>query len=216
MYLRTLFGAAPYRHFLSLPLLSLYCALLVATAVPRSFLPRPLARAHRASSLVFKHGLEYMPGVNLFRGVALNRKVALACLTVIGVRANEERIGFQTFPGCIAPAVQFRRDSFAFGLTRVAWWLSKGGGNDARNDNKLAAFGRYFCRSKQSPLSGSDDVVFVVDLDVQDYATGAITETLRVLHTERCGPPDGSTPAVPYTAHKRPDGRITVLPVAPS
>lgn len=214
MYLRTLFGAAPYRHYLSVPLLSLYCVLVLATALPRSLLPKSLVPAHRASARVFKQGLGYMPGVNLFRGVALDRKVTLACLTVIGVRAGQQRIGFQTYPDCVAPAVQVRGDSVGFGLTRVAWLLSSGGRSEqslTKNDDKLAAFGRYFCRSPRSPLPGSDDVVFVNELHVQDYTTGAVTAALHVLHVESCTP----HAVVPYTAHKQ-GGQIRVAPEAGS
>lgn len=217
MYLRTLFGESPYRRYLSVPLLSLYCALLVATAVPQSLLPQALVPAHRASSIVFKDGLGYLSGVNLFHGVALDRKVTGLCLVVIGVHAGQERLGFQTFPGCVTPTVQFRHSSVGFGLSRVAWVLSSGGRNAqslSRNDDRLARFGRYFCRSEQSPLVGSDDVVFVVDLELQDHATSHRSEQLRVLHVEPCRARDASSQG--YVAHRRPDGQISVLPAGDS
>lgn len=215
MYLRTLFGTAPFRYYLALPALVGYCLLLVGTAFPRSFLPEPLAYAHRVSSVAFDHGLGYAPGVNLFGGVALRRKLKLVCVVAIGVRGPTERIGFETYPRCAPPAVQFRTSSFAFGLTRVAWRLESGGNRDhdrARHRDKLAAFGRYYCRSKQSPLKGSDDVVFVVKLELQDYETGEVTRALRVLRVEPCTSRDDAAPPRSYVAHERPDGRISVLP----
>lgn len=215
MYLRTLFGAAPYRYYLALPLLVGYGVVLVATAFPRSYLPAPIARAHRVSAVAFDHGLGYAPGVNLFGGVAVGRKLALVCVTAIGVHGASERIGFETYPGCVPPAVQFRSSSFAFGLTRVAWRLESGGQRDAdraRHLEKLAGFGRYYCRSKQSPLRGADDVVFVVEVERQAYDTGARTRERRVLHVEPCA---GPAPSRPYAARALPDGRISVLPEAP-